>query len=57
VLKIGDFSKICQTSIKALRHWDAIGLLEPVLTDPETNYRYYSIAQIDVVQRGTASGP
>ncbi len=51
MLKIGDFSKICQTSIKALRHWDAIGLLKPALIDPETNYRYYSIEQIDVVNR------
>lgn len=51
MLKIGDFSKICQTSIKALRHWDAIGLLKPTLIDPETNYRYYSIEQIDVVNR------
>lgn len=51
MLKIGDFSKICQTSVKALRHWDAIGLLKPALTDPETNYRYYSIEQIDDVNR------
>ncbi|MBK8026987.1 MAG: MerR family transcriptional regulator [Chloroflexi bacterium] len=51
MLKIGDFSKICQTSIKALRHWDAIGLLKPALTDPETNYRYYSVDQIDAVNR------
>lgn len=51
MLKIGDFSKICQTSIKALRHWDAVGLLKPALTDPETNYRYYSIEQIDDVNR------
>jgi DNA-binding transcriptional MerR regulator/effector-binding domain-containing protein len=51
MLKIGDFSRICQTSIKALRHWDAVGLLKPALTDPETNYRYYSIEQIDDVNR------
>lgn len=51
MLKIGDFSKICQTSIKALRHWDAVGLLKPALIDPETNYRYYSIEQIDDVNR------
>ena len=51
MLKIGDFSKICQTSIRALRHWDAIGLLKPSLTDPQTNYRYYSIEQIDDVNR------
>jgi DNA-binding transcriptional MerR regulator/effector-binding domain-containing protein len=51
MLKIGDFSKICQISIKALRHWDTIGLLKPALIDPATNYRYYSIEQIDDVNR------
>lgn len=51
MLKIGDFSKICQTSVKALRHWDAIGLLKPALTDPATGYRYYSIEQIEDVNR------
>jgi len=51
MLKIGDFSKICQTSIRALRHWDAIGLLKPALIDAATGYRYYSIEQIDDVNR------
>ncbi|MFN8528724.1 MAG: MerR family transcriptional regulator [Anaerolineae bacterium] len=51
MIKIGDFSKICQTSIKALRHWDAVGLLRPALIDPLTHYRYYSIDQIDDVNR------
>lgn len=51
MLKIGDFSKICQVSIRALRHWDSIDLLKPALTDPQTGYRYYSIAQVDDVNR------
>lgn len=51
MLKIGDFSKICQVSIRALRHWDSIGLLKPALTDADSGYRYYTIAQMDDVNR------
>lgn len=51
MLKIGDFSRICQVSIKALRYWDKVGLLEPAVTDPETGYRYYEIEQIAIVNR------
>lgn len=51
MLKIGDFSKICQVSVKALRHWDAVGLLTPAVTDPQTGYRYYSIEQVSDVNR------
>lgn len=51
MLKIGDFSKICQVSVTALRHWDEAGLLNPAHTDPATGYRYYSIDQISEVNR------
>lgn len=51
MFKIGDFSKICQVSIKALRHWDEVGLLKPAHIDPETRYRYYSIEQLATVNR------
>jgi hypothetical protein len=34
VLKIGDFARIGQVSIKALRHYDALGLLRPAHTPP-----------------------
>lgn len=51
MFKIGDFSKVCQVSIKALRHWDDIGLLKPAYTDPATSYRYYSIEQLKQVNR------
>jgi DNA-binding transcriptional MerR regulator/effector-binding domain-containing protein len=46
MLRIGDFSKICQVSIKALRYWDEQNLLKPAKTDPKTGYRYYSVEQI-----------
>src|SRR3712207_5282577 len=51
MLRIGEFSKICQVSMKALRHWDAVGLLKPALTDSQTGYRYYTINQVGDVNR------
>lgn len=43
---IGFFSKIYRISSKTLRHYDAIGLLKPGYTDPQSGYRYYLSAQI-----------
>jgi DNA-binding transcriptional MerR regulator len=51
MFKIGDFSKICQVSIKSLRHWDEIGLLTPAYIDPFTGYRYYAIEQLEQINR------
>ncbi len=41
MLKIGDFSKLSRISIRMLRHYDEIGLMEPRVVDPATGYRYY----------------
>lgn len=46
MLKIGEFSKIAQVSIKTLRYYDKVGLLKPVHIDRFTNYRYYTLAQL-----------
>ena len=51
MFKIGDFSKICQVSIKTLRHWDEVGLLAPAHVDKFTNYRYYDVTQMQQVNR------
>lgn len=51
MLRIGDFSKFCQVSIKALRHWDEIDLLKPAYVDPTSHYRYYDIQQLYRVNR------
>ena len=51
MLKIGDFSKLSRVSIRMLRHYDEIGLLEPVWIDPESGYRYYSAEQLPVAGR------
>jgi DNA-binding transcriptional MerR regulator len=44
---IGQFARLAQVSLKLLRYYDKIGLLEPVYVNPETGYRYYSVEQLD----------
>ena len=41
LLTIGQFSRTCWLSIKALRLYDDLGLLHPAYVDPTSNYRYY----------------
>ena len=45
-LKIGEFSKMMQVTVKTLRHYEQRGLLQPDEVDEWTGYRYYSIAQM-----------
>ncbi|MEZ0095451.1 MerR family transcriptional regulator [Streptacidiphilus sp. EB129] len=45
-LSIGDFSRATHMTVKTLRHYHEIGLLEPVEVDPQTGYRRYSAEQI-----------
>lgn len=40
--RIGEFSYLCERTIKTLRHYDKIGILKPKETDNFTGYRYYS---------------
>src|ERR1700722_2543860 len=49
-LTVGDFSRTTHLSIKTLRHYHQIGLLEPAEVNPDTGYRYYSPAQIPAAQ-------
>jgi len=39
---IGEVSKICNISKKALRYYDQIGILSPDVVSKENGYRYYS---------------
>ena len=52
--RIGQFSKITKVTVKALRFYEEEGLLEPALTDPVTNYRYYSSGQLPAAHRISA---
>ncbi|MGV0744067.1 MerR family transcriptional regulator [Mycolicibacterium sp. XJ870] len=49
-LSIGDFSRMTQLSVKALRHYHEVGLLEPDRIDPTTGYRYYASEQLPTAQ-------
>ena len=44
--QIGEFSKICQVSVKTLRYYDRIGILRPSEVDRFTGYRYYNHDQL-----------
>jgi DNA-binding transcriptional MerR regulator len=46
MLKIGEFATLADMSIKTLRYYDDIGLLKPVMVDPDTGYRYYEYSQL-----------
>lgn len=45
LLRIGGFGRRTNLSAHQLRHYHELGLLVPVLIDPESSYRYYSAAQ------------
>lgn len=47
MLTIGRFADASGLTVKALRHYDAIGLLAPAHVDPDTGYRYYDTAQVE----------
>ena len=44
--KIGELSKLCNMSVKALRYYDSEGLLVPDRIDKFTGYRYYSASKL-----------
>ncbi|MGB1289112.1 MAG: MerR family transcriptional regulator [Aggregatilineales bacterium] len=46
MLKVGDFSKIAQVSIRLLRYYDEVGLFHPEYVDPDSGYRYYRVEQL-----------
>ncbi|MEZ0096326.1 MerR family transcriptional regulator [Streptacidiphilus sp. EB129] len=49
-LSIGDFSRATHMTVKTLRHYHEIGLLEPAGVDPQSGYRRYSAEQIPTAQ-------
>lgn len=51
MLKIGEFSKLTQVSVRMLRHYDEIGLLKPAEIDRFTDYRYYKEEQLPAMCR------
>lgn len=49
LFKIGEIADIYSVSVQTLRHYENIGILKPEYIDPETNYRYYSYEQTEVL--------
>ncbi|WP_169083357.1 MerR family transcriptional regulator [Paenibacillus sp. PL91] len=54
MLKISAFSKLSGVSVKTLRFYDSVKLLEPAFIDPNNGYRFYSQEQLLTVKRITA---
>jgi DNA-binding transcriptional MerR regulator/effector-binding domain-containing protein len=49
-LTVGEFSRMTHLSVKTLRHYHQVGLLEPAEVNPGTGYRYYRADQIPTAQ-------
>ncbi len=50
-MRIGDFARLGQVSVRMLRHYDAMGLLRPAAVDPWSGYRSYTPDQLAVLHR------
>jgi DNA-binding transcriptional MerR regulator len=50
LLSIGEFARLTHLSVKALRHYDDLGLVVPTHVDPTTGYRSYAAAQVPTAQ-------
>jgi DNA-binding transcriptional MerR regulator len=50
-MRIGDFARLGNVSVRALRFYDAIGLLHPTHVDPESGFRHYGAEQISRLQQ------
>lgn len=53
MFRIGDFSRIARVSARLLRFYDEIGLLAPEHADPRSGYRFYTVAQLERLNRIT----
>src|ERR1700742_1765488 len=47
---IGEFSRMTHLSVKALRHYHDVGVLEPAAIDPSSGYRSYGAEQVTSAQ-------
>jgi len=49
-VSVGQFATMTHLSVKTLRHYHDVGLLEPARVDEWTGYRYYSLDQLPAAQ-------
>ena len=50
LLNIGEFSRMTHLSVKALRHYHDVGILEPAAIDQHSGYRSYDARQVTSAQ-------
>jgi DNA-binding transcriptional MerR regulator len=50
-IRIGSFARIGQVTVQTLRHYDDVGLLNPVEVDALSGYRYYTLDQLPRLHR------
>lgn len=51
MFRIGEFARFTRVSVKMLRHYDEVGLLQPARVDPATGYRRYAVDQLPRLNR------
>jgi DNA-binding transcriptional MerR regulator len=51
MLQIGEFSQLGQVTVRTLRHYAQLGLLEPAHIDASSGYRYYHLDQLPQLHR------
>lgn len=51
MLKIGEFSKLSLTTVKALRFYEREGILNPASVDEWSGYRFYETAQLETAAK------
>lgn len=51
MFSIGEFARHGRISVRMLRHYDAIGLLQPAHVDPASGYRFYQAGQLSDLNR------
>src|SRR5690348_5923466 len=51
MVRIGEFARLAQVSVRALRYYEGESLLVPAYIDPRSRYRYYELHQLAVLAR------
>lgn len=46
LLPIGRFARLTGLTVRAVRHYGELGLLQPEYVDPDTGYRYFTLDQV-----------
>jgi MerR family regulatory protein len=55
LLPIGQFARMTGLTVRAVRHYGELGLLEPAYVDPDTGYRYFTTEQVADAERSAVS--